>query len=641
MKHFFRTVGGKTICFIVCLISLCILTASVTGALCFINWDIYTQSEASVCEDVLRNQFTFEGVSLIHAAEESPTVPLVLGDGEMQCMLVDKDDKVLAISRDALMSGRKEFPHTLHFGMVRFEEENDIDVFVVDEHSQYYNPDIVYLDYHFDLTPGTQEMETYTLATQLVHLAYALRYWIYVIALLSLLLATASFITLMCVSGRRPHTEEIIPGTLNRVPFDLLVAAVVFLGIFFVLLSESYYYYNDVLVIMILFAGAAAFACAVLGLCMSLAARIKQKTLLKNTVIYYCLRLVLRFFRFCGKLLRKGSRLLAAIPLVWRTAIIMAGYMFAEFLIIMLCWWETDVLLCFWLMTRPVVFAVVLYVALMLRKLQKGGEALASGNLRHYTDTKGLFWDFKRHGEHLNSIAMGMNAAVEERLKSERMKTELITNVSHDIKTPLTSIINYAGLISEEPCENEKITQYAQVLTRQSARLRRLIDDLVEASKASSGSLEVNLAPCDASVFLTQAAGEYEQRLKDVGLSLVTKQPEEPVRIMADGRRMWRIFDNLMNNICKYALPGTRVYLNLEPIGDQVVISFKNTSQQQLDIREEELLERFVQGDSSRSTEGNGLGLSIARSLAELQRGELRVFIDGDLFKVILIFPKL
>ena len=633
MKHFFRTVAGKTLCFMVCLLSLCVLIASVTGAVCLIGWDFYTQPETTICESLLQNQFYSEGVDLVYEAEYSSTTPLVLYDGGTQCMLMEEDGKILAISREALMSNQREFAHTLYLGVVRGEVVDTLDVFGVDAYSRIDDPSITYVEYHFDLTPGTREAETYAFAARLVHMGFALRYWIYLIALVSLLLAVISFIALMCLSGRRPHTDAIIPGPLNRVPFDLLLALVIILGLFVILLADSYAY-HDVLVAVIILTAAAAFACIGLGLCMSLAARIKQRNLWKNTVIYRCLHL-------CGRLLKGMFRLLAAIPLVWRTALIMAGYLFMEFLAFMVCWYETDNLMIIWLLTRPVVIFAALYVALMLRKLQKGGEALASGNLRYYTDTKGLFWDFKRHGENLNSIAVGMNAAVEERLKSERMKTELITNVSHDIKTPLTSIINYADLIGKEPCENEKITEYSRVLTRQSARLRRLIDDLVEASKASTGNLEVNLAPCDAAVFLMQAAGEYEQRLADAGLTLVTKQPEETVRIMADGRRMWRIFDNLMTNICKYALPGTRVYLNLEPMGDQVVISFKNTSRQQLDIREEELLERFVRGDTSRSTEGNGLGLSIARSLAELQKGELRVFIDGDLFKVILIFPKL
>ena len=229
--------------------------------------------------------------------------------------------------------------------------------------------------------------------------------------------------------------------------------------------------------------------------------------------------------------------------------------------------------------------------------------------------------------------------AVEERLKSERMKTELITNVSHDLKTPLTSIINYASLIGEQKCENQTIMEYSKVLVRQSERLKRLIEDLVEASKASTGNLEVNLTDCEASVFVTQASGEYEEKLKNNDLTLVVDLPEKELHILSDGRRMWRIFDNLMNNICKYSQKGTRVYLSLQQIGEDAVFIFKNTSSAQLNMSEEELMERFTRGDSSRNTEGNGLGLSIAKSMAKIQNGELKLMIDGDLFKAILSFP--
>ena len=270
-----------------------------------------------------------------------------------------------------------------------------------------------------------------------------------------------------------------------------------------------------------------------------------------------------------------------------------------------------------------------------------GPWAAASGDLSYQVDTSRMVLDFKSHGEDLNHIAQGMAAAVDQRMRSERMKTELITNVSHDIKTPLTSIINYADLIGKEPPNSEKIPEYAAVLTRQSERLKRLIEDLVEASKASTGNLEVNLAPCQPGVLLTQAAGEYEQKLKDAGLDLVTRQPETAVTILADGRRLWRVFDNLMNNICKYAQRGTRVYLTLEERDGQAVISFKNTSRAPLDIPAEELLERFVRGDAARGGEGNGLGLSIARSLTELQKGTLELTVDGDLFKVVLRFSEL
>ena len=280
-----------------------------------------------------------------------------------------------------------------------------------------------------------------------------------------------------------------------------------------------------------------------------------------------------------------------------------------------------------------------MWIALNLRRLQEGGKALAGGNLSYHIDTERMLPEFKDHGENLNNIAKGMAIAVEDRLKSERMKTELITNVSHDIKTPLTSIISYADLISKEKSTTKKVKEYSDVLVRQSERLKRLLEDLVEASKAATGNLEVDLMPCNASTLVSQVSGEYEDRLKQASLSLIVNQPEEDIMIMADSRRMWRIFDNLMNNICKYAQPDTRVYLSLEKIEKEAVFTFRNTSRDPLNISEEELMERFTRGDSSRHTEGNGLGLSIARSMAELQQGSLKLSIDGDLFKAILSFP--
>jgi signal transduction histidine kinase len=327
------------------------------------------------------------------------------------------------------------------------------------------------------------------------------------------------------------------------------------------------------------------------------------------------------------------------LPLIWKTAAVFGGLCFVEFCSIMSCWWEMDNFAVCWFVEKLLLLPALLYAALTLRRLQTGGEALAAGDLSYQVDTRRMIWDFKKHGENLNSIAAGMTRAVDQRMKSERMKTELITNVSHDIKTPLTSIINYADLIGKETSDNEKITEYAGVLLRQSERLKKLIEDLVEASKASTGNLEVVLASCEVGVLLTQAAGEYEQRLSDAKLTLVTRQPEHPVTILADGRRLWRIFDNLMNNICKYAQGGTRVYLTLEEQAGQAVISFKNTSRSPLDVSADDLVERFIRGDASRSTEGNGLGLSIAKSLTDLQNGDMKLTVDGDLFKVVLRFP--
>ena len=275
----------------------------------------------------------------------------------------------------------------------------------------------------------------------------------------------------------------------------------------------------------------------------------------------------------------------------------------------------------------------------MLIRLKKGAREIAECKLDYKVDTKYLILDLKDHGEDLNRIRDGMNIAVDERLKSERMKTELITNVSHDIKTPLTSIINYSDLISREECENENIKEYASVLHNQSERMKRLLDDLVEASKASSGNIDIMLAECDARVLISQLSGEYYQRLADAGLDLVCTAPEDEIRIMADGRRLWRVFDNLMNNARKYALQGTRVYVSLEAEGERAIFRFKNISREALSVNADELSERFVRGDESRNTEGNGLGLSIAKSLVELQGGEFDITVDGDLFKVTVSFP--
>ena len=483
----------------------------------------------------------------------------------------------------------------------------------------------------FALKEGLPMLDELALTARLVHVGWTLRYAVFFIAFLALGLAIAAFVGLMCVSARRPDTEELRPGALYRVPFDLMLALCVLGFLLLCLLLDDATSSEAATLAAIGFAGLLG-ANLALGLSMSAAGRIKGHTLVKNTVIGFCLRK-------CWQLLRALGGLLAKLPLVWRTALIFVGISLIEGIAILLCWYETDNLAIFWVVEKLILFPLVLTLALQLRKLQKGGEALAAGDLSYVTETEGIFPALRRHGENLNRIGEGMSAAVEQRLRSERMKTELITNVSHDLKTPLTSLVNYSELIGREAPVEGKLREYADVLLRQSERLKRLIEDLVEASKASTGNLEVETVPCDASVFLTQAAGEYEEKLAAEGLTLVTKIPEKELRILADGRRMWRIFDNLMGNALKYALPGTRVYLNLEEQDGDAVFTFKNTSREALDLPAAELMERFVRGDKSRSTEGSGLGLSIAGSLAELQGGALRLFTDGDLFKAMLRFP--
>jgi signal transduction histidine kinase len=245
-----------------------------------------------------------------------------------------------------------------------------------------------------------------------------------------------------------------------------------------------------------------------------------------------------------------------------------------------------------------------------------------------------MIFDFKEHGENLNGISRGLELAVEESVRSERMKAELITNVSHDIKTPLTSVINYIDLLKKEGLDSENATEYLSIIDKHSARLKRLTEDLVEASKASTGNVTINYDNTNINVLINQVAGEFEEKLTEKSLNLVVDVPEAEIVVNADGRHLWRVFDNLMNNICKYSMPNTRVYVSAKEVDGRAEIVFKNISREELNILPSELTERFVRGDRSRNTEGSGLGLSIAKSLVELQGGSFAIYIDGDLFKV-------
>ena len=327
------------------------------------------------------------------------------------------------------------------------------------------------------------------------------------------------------------------------------------------------------------------------------------------------------------------------IAIIKRTAIIIAAVCMLELLVIHCCNGNAALTTIVWFFTRAILLTFLFNILCDIKKIKLGAEELAEGHLEYKIQTEGMNFETKKYAESMNHIGDALNVAIEKRLQSERMKTELITNVSHDIKTPITSIINYAVLIEKEPCDSPKHKEYAEVLVRKSTHLKRLLDDLVEASKASTGAIEMKMEPCEANVLLSQVVGEFEQRFEDSKLALITKAPAEPIMIQVDSKRIWRVFENLMMNACKYSLEGSRVYLNLDKVGNEAIFSFRNTSKAMLNVSADELMERFVRGDSSRSTEGNGLGLSIAKSLTELQNGKMDIIIDGDLFKVILKFP--
>lgn len=369
--------------------------------------------------------------------------------------------------------------------------------------------------------------------------------------------------------------------------------------------------------------------------CMELAIRMKRGGFYKHTLIYTVLRFIVRCIKAVG---RGIMAVLGSLPVLMSSLAAFAALSVCEF--IGICLLDSSRGLCaVWFFERILIVAVICYFGLVRGKLQKASRALAEGDLCYHVDTSKMILGYKEHGDNLNSIGEGMAKAVSERMKSEHLKTELITNVSHDLKTPLTSIINYSDLLGQAGMEPEKVREYTEVLHRQSVRLKKLLDDLLEVSKASTGNLSADLVSCDVKVLVTQTTGEYEQRFSEKNLTLIVDEPEEDVHIMADHRHIFRIFDNLLGNICKYAQPGTRVYLNVENIENKVRIIFRNMSEYPLNIDGEELAERFVRGDKSRHKEGSGLGLSIAMSLAQLQGGSLNIITDGDLFKAVLEFP--
>jgi len=298
---------------------------------------------------------------------------------------------------------------------------------------------------------------------------------------------------------------------------------------------------------------------------------------------------------------------------------------------------ETMVILVF----KAVVLFLLVGEGVQRHKLLKAVQAMARGDDMKEISTKHLFQGNRQLAEAVNKLGEGLSSALKEQMKSEKMKADLITNVSHDLKTPLTSIINYVDLMKRENIDNPKAQEYLEVLDQKSQRLKQLTEDLVEASRASSGNVVLHISKIDLKELLMQTSGEFEEKFAARGLILMSRYPKEPLYVEADGRHLWRIIENLFRNVEKYAMPNTRVYLDVECDGQMAVMSMKNISEQPLNISAAELTERFTRGDESRTTEGSGLGLSIAKDLAELQNGIFEVYLDGDLFKVTVAFPVL
>lgn len=458
---------------------------------------------------------------------------------------------------------------------------------------------------------------------------------------ISILVLAGAAVFLCSAAGHRPGQDEVVLRAIDRLPYGIYFALVC-VGLMAAVMgcvacvqgvSWHMFGYRDSLLLLILLIVGASLLAAVFG--MSTAVRIKTGKFWRYTLCYYPLHGLRRLGRWCGEEMgRKGSLLKIGI-------FCSAGISFLQMLVILATESEVDECMLFILYkcVELPLLAVVLY---QMEKLRQGGKRVAAGDYSQPIDTKKMLPVLKEHGENINNVSNGIAVAVKEQMKSEHLKTELITNVTHDIKTPLTSIISYVDLMKKEEITNPVLLEYVEVLDRQSARLKKLIEDLLEASKASTGNIKVKMETCDARVMVTQVVGEYQEKMEKKGLDIIVSSPQKPVYIMADGRHLWRVLDNVMSNIEKYAMEHTRVYITMECLPDGARLVFKNVSRDALNISSDELMERFVRGDSSRNTniEGHGLGLSIAQSLTKLMKGSLEVSIDGDLFKVSIVLSK-
>lgn len=468
--------------------------------------------------------------------------------------------------------------------------------------------------------------------------------YIFAAAVISAALIAVFSVKLINRAGRKNGDELIYLKAADKIPYEIFCLIIFFaLALSLWLVSEVLSRYPQYLLAYIGHGIYILFGLLIIGLLLiefvlSTAVRVKNGTLFSNTVSYKVMSGIMNGCRKIKEAVKNvyaykkvaGVFLcidgaLAFIALILGTY---RGITGAEFALLFLF---AVLMLVLMIFQACVVYNIYL--------LQTSCDRLASGNLDYKIENKFILKYFHSMAESINNISNGMNQALQESIKSEHFKTELITNVSHDIKTPLTSIISYVNLLQKSKVSGAEAAEYLEVLERQSGKLKKLIEDLVEASKASTGNLNLEYSVMDIGILLEQAVGEYEERFSKMGLSVVFEKESESNYINADGRYLWRVIDNLLSNICKYSLENTRVYISVEKnIDRKCVITFKNISKYEIKITPEELTERFVRGDKSRNTEGSGLGLSIARNLTEAMGGRLYIEIDGDLYKAVLVF---
>ena len=497
------------------------------------------------------------------------------------------------------------------------------------------------------LLPGAYEQQVAFL-WELMELAYEHRYFPVLLLVAGLLVLAVSLTFLCTTAGKKPGSKALKPAALNCIPLDLYFASaaglVFYLVDLYIRMVKSHFGRDTAVILVLSIAITAYLACVlIIGAVFAAAAQLQQPDgyWWRRSAVYNLFRLLKRGGKALWQLLTVFARAIRGrwagfvdiLPLTWQWLLWALALLAAVVLAVLLRnWWVIGIV-------AAVVAASVYYMLHSYKQLLDAAKRMSRGDLDTPVDTEQLMGGFKEFAAHLNALADVAVVAAQKHMRSERMRAELITNVSHDIKTPLTSIINYVDLLRSAE-DRESAEQYLEVLSRQSARMKKLIDDLIELSKASTGNMPVDIQTADAVEYLNQAIGEFSDKLEKVPLEPIFRRPEQPVYMRCDSRLTWRVLSNLFSNAVKYALPGTRLYVDVVAVDGQVLISLKNISRQQLNVSSQELMERFVRGDASRNTEGSGLGLNIAQSLMELQKGQLQLLVDGDLFKATLVFPR-
>jgi signal transduction histidine kinase len=577
---------------------------------------------------------------------ESSNVFFVIKDTEGKVIVDYNSDEEYIIKyeyEEFVKSAKTEKNETLTFDTLEeaqsYIEALENDHFVSEWYYSSGELEVTYYDYDSNtytvsayIRKNFTARDRYFYTLRAVDIVVSMRYWIILIGIISAVICLIIMVFLCSAAGCVDENHRLV--FIHRIPLDVYFLICLFVTFAMILCFEAMSLgdeYEWLTVLMFMFVSTCS-SLIIASAVVTFAARVKGVYWWRNTFIY-------RFFVGLKKLLKwllAGlGYVFKCVPLFWKAMLFLILLKLVELVFLLSKFYAFAL---FWLIESIIMVMAVVYIAIALRKLQKAAHEIAHGDLEYRTDIKYMPQILKEHGENLNNIGEGLKAALDEKVKSEHMKAELIANVSHDIKTPLTSIVNYVGLLKKEGVDCASSAEYLDVLERQSIKLKKLTDDLIEASKATSGCVNVNSEDTDINVLLAQASGEYEDKFAQNDLIPVLSLDENNPIIYVDGGLLWRVFDNLLNNICKYSQKGTRVYLKSEVHDGKVTVMFSNISAAQLNISSEELMERFVRGDASRNTEGSGLGLSIARSLIELQGGCFDIKIDGDLFKVEMIF---